>query len=272
MESSELTPKLLRKIDESLDNLSRSNDDEKRKALINYLESIVAVTEGSTDDDIMNNLFSKRISSQNRRFTAICLLRLFSLKGFTFDIDKILSLKVYQLFDEVFKNDIYKKLKIDGSMQTFKKESILKDAVSIAEKELSSPIISLTNLSELKTFREKFMRSLGNDFTRSLIIPFLPRTLIDNTRIKNLLGTLDEYLESKASKKAKTLEKAKKANRIINEYRNEAQNFGTYYSNKFLIKLSDQLEYLLQEDLNSWEGSKPASLIVKTSGKKYHFH
>lgn len=259
-------------IDHELRRLKNIERIEHKTNLHSYFKAIVEKVLGEPHEDHLENLFDRKMGSQDRGFVAVSLLRLFSIEGFSFSIDRDLNIKTYALFDEVFEEDIYPYLKIKKSQQTYEKERFLRDVVKKAEKELNEIISSLRNIKELESFLPKLMRALSGRLFKTILVPFLPKPLIKDSRLKEIINYVNDYLRNKASKKLKTLEKANNAKRAIEKYKKEAETYGTDYSKKFLVNLGNQFGALLKKDLQSFDESKPTSLTVRASEKKYPFH
>jgi len=255
-------------IDNALETLSTTKKSERKDSMPIFYKAVGKKIGISKDEIGLSDLFDPTMREGDRRFVAIALLRLFSIEGFSFSIDKSLSVKSYALFDDVFAKDIYQYLKIKKSQQTFEKERVLRDIVPDTEGKIDEAI----ETSDLESFRPKIMRSFGNNLSKAILSPFLPKKLLSDQRIKALSSSLDEYRKKKESRRLKTLEKAREAQKAIQEYREEAETFGTYYARRFLVKLALRLMDLLEEDLENFDGSKPASLEIRAYGKKYPLH
>jgi len=215
----------------------------------------------------LKDLFNEKLEFEEKRFIAICLLRLLNVDDTLFQkVD--FRVKAFKLFDEVFPCDIYKHLKIDVKDQSFEKESKLKGVVYKVEDELSSLIDSFNNLSSLNDFRSKFMQLINNQLAKAIIWPFLPRHLL-NFPLKEVFKSVESYLSEEGAQILIAYERTKESLKL---YISEASQFGTRYCCEFLEKPVNKLLHLVEAHFQASPASKPAKLVVEKFDKKYPFH
>ena len=101
------------------------------------------INEESGGSKLVLALFNNELSQQKKRFIGICLLRLLNIDESLFGNDATLRNKTFNLFDEVFSNDLYKQLSIDIKDQTYEKQSKLKDIVVGIEQDFAKSAAAL---------------------------------------------------------------------------------------------------------------------------------
>lgn len=249
--------------------LSAKKQSNSKKLMDLLAEAILMRFEKPIYDDYVNALFDQSLSHRERRFIGVCLLRILSFDDKYLEYNPKIRAKALSLMDDVFKDDIYKELKITPKDQTYEKIRKLKDVVLDAEKRMRDIIESLRSLERLSDFREQYMRTLGNPINKAIMRPFLPNSLLHKTRVNELFDVVRDYYQASASNIIETYENAK---RVINQYLEEAKECKTIYCQQFLVNFADKLLNLLEEDFNFKDIAQPAELEVRPVNKKYPFH
>jgi len=258
-------------IDNALQELSDTKPEEEITNLQRLMQAIVARVKGLASDNPIRDLFDQTISAQDRRFTAICLLRLLSIKDSCFHQDRDFRGKSYALFDEAFQNDIYPAFGIQTSQQTFEKERVLRDIVPSVESNMDNVIRSLSNLNVINAFRQEFMGTIGNKINKAILLPFMPMQLLSDVRLGELFNAVDRYCHIRTMGAPEALDAARDAQAIVEDFEKEALSFGTHYARRYLVILAQRLKELLEADLGKY-ASLPANIEVRASGKRYPFH
>jgi len=216
----------------------------------------------------VNGLFDQNFSHQERRFIAICLLRLLSLNSYYFEHEDDFRVKVFSLFDDVLSRDLYDKLGITQRLQTYVKSMKLKDAASIAELKMRENLDSLINFDRLDDYQGQFMKTINNSLVRAIIIPFLPRPLLYKARVSDLFDAIREYRQSSGSN---IMEAYERASHITEQYLLEAQKYRTFYCKHYLSAIAERIIELLKKDFINSDVGQPAELVVNPLDKKYPF-
>jgi len=257
-------------IDEALNKFESAKKSDKSKFLIQYFDAIAYNIKGSSAKQSVDIIFDKNLRIEERKFIAICLLRLFTIDNFSFD--KMLRIKVYLLFDSVLSKDIYPRYDINSGLQNFEKEQLLRDITLETEIKLSDLIESLLSLKGFNEFRKEFMKTICNQATNIILSPFLPKTLITKSRLNLLFGKIDDYIKNRSKKKLKTLEKGIIAQNDLKQFIQEAHDFNTVYANQYLVSFARNLNKLIEKDIQQYDEGKPTNLSVYKSEKKYPLH
>lgn len=218
-------------------------------------------------DDPLNGLFDEALSQQNKRFIAICLLRLLDVNDKPFEREGF-RVKTFKLFDETLSRDIYQRLNINTKDQTYQKRSKLEGLVSKVENEFSDLISSFDNLNVLPSFRHSFLQKINDEVSKAILWPFLPRKLVD-VPLKEVFKVVEAYLDEEEKNR---LHYFNEATETLKSYLAETQQHGTKYSCDYLGGLAKKLLDLLEKHFKESPLSKPANLTIDKSEKKYPFH
>jgi hypothetical protein len=261
-------------IDDALDAFSSHTKETQPKDIINS-ELFVILCQAifqSQDIKYVNNsnlvdlLFDKTLTDNQKRFIGSCLLRLLNCYGNL--LNSTIIYKILELFDEVFARDLYDQFKIELKSQTYEKENKLKDIVRNLETEFKDLLDSLNDLNLIKSFRNDFPKKLNNKISQAIIWPFSPRQLVEKARLTQIFQSIEQYLEEPGVKKVQIFAETKK---IMTDYLDLAQNYGTKYSRNYLGGFAEKVLELLEKDFQNNPLSKPAELDIYKSEKKYPF-
>lgn len=260
-------------IDDALDAFSSHTKETQPKDIINSEVFVIfcqAIFQSKdikyvNNSNLVDQLFDKNLTDNQKRFIGICLLRL--LNCYVNILDSTIKYKIIELFDEVFAKDLYVQFNIEPKSQTYEKENKLKDIVLNLEAEFKDLIDSLNDLNLIKTFRNDFTRKLNNKISQAIIWPF-SRQLVENVRLTQIFQSIEQYLEEPGVKKVQIFAETKK---IMTDYLDSAQNFGTKYSRNYLGGFAVKILELLEKDFQNNPLSKPAELDIYQSEKKYPF-
>ena len=259
----------LANFDKLLDKLYRKQISKPSIYLIEFCKLVLesAGVDYKESDNLLEFIFNDKFDFETKRFIAICLLRLLNVNDKLFQ-ETSFRVEVFKLFDDVCSHDIYKHLKIDVKEQPYEKESKLKVAISEIERELSESISSFGNLSYLKNFQHRFMRSINAKFNRTILLPFLPKEL-HGARLEEVFKLVKEYLNKKGTK---ALSPYKNAKKFLKQYVSETNKYKTRYCHEFLGEVGKKLLNLIESHFQENPASKPAKLIIEKFEKKYPFY
>lgn len=221
------------------------------------------------DADPASSLFEQALSYSDRRFVAICLIRLLSVNDSLFRQDRDFRIKAFALFDDVLSKDLYEELEVTRRQQTYEKSRRLRDAAPVAQSKMQDVVDSLVSLDRVGEFREQLMREMNTPLVKVIIGPFLPRSL---TYKKRLRGVFDAILEYRQAPKSRVIDAFERARDTLSQYSTEAKSYETLYCQSYLVTIAQKLEALLKQDFACSEAGLPAELKIKPLDKKYPFH
>ena len=269
MHESTTCPKHIINVDTAFINFRDSFEKGDIENLFNdYVQSIskfININSENTDTDY---LLSSDIGMEGKKFITVCLLRLLSIRGFSFDDFKITKHKVYTLFDEIMGITIYKYLKIDSKIQTFEKEIKLRDLTSSVEKKIKDEIESLNSLDSISLFRKRYTKLIKNKNYSFILNEFIGRNLISDARLNKIFSLTLSYIDKK-QKKSIAIDKFNDAVTALKEYISDAKKIKTEYCYSFVLNVAEKILCLLNEDISKFDQYKPTTLNIEQIEKKY---
>lgn len=242
------------------------------QSTLTLFASAVLNSRGVTDVDLLASpvdaLFSQSLDRQSRRFTAVCLLRLLA-RNESCEAFRTLRFKALSLFDDLLSEDIYQYLKLERNAQSYQKESKLRHAVQEIENDLAALIQSFHRIENTPSFHHSFMQKLNGRLAKAIIKPFLPKTFDAGVRFSEVFDAVNRYTQETGTWKIDTFETAKE---ILKRFIGDTEGHGTKYARLYLADVAVRLLHLLQQDFQQSPFSRPATLSLARSEKKYPFH
>lgn len=234
------------------------------KAIIKYLNI------GDIEGNLEYIIFDNKLRESHQKFIAVCLLRLLSSNDNFFPAKDVFRNRTFVLFDNVFCNDLYKYKEINLTIneQGFIKESRLIDFLLKYEK-LITEKFDISSLNIVNSFKQDFYSNINSHLNEILINPFLPEGLTQKSKFKELFDVINEYINSIDKHKIVNYNKAIS---ILNQYVEDAYEFNTEYSKKFLGNPFARICRMVKEDFTRSPLSKPAELTLHMTEKKYPFN
>ena len=260
---------LLKKVDQNIQTLSTCKKADTAKNMDELAKSICEYLEIDQTESLINSLFKQGLSQNDKRFIAICLLRVLSTNDFYFLQERDFRIRASTLFDATLIDEIYKELGILIKQQSHEKQSRLMDAASKAEAMFLDALNSLTSLDRLEDFREQYMKTINSPLVKNLILPFIPKQLMHKSRLSELFESVRQYRQASA---VNAREDYKDACQIINMFLEEARLMETKYANLYVAAMAERLEALLSRDFLSSDLGQPAQLEIKPLEKRYPLH
>lgn len=212
-------------------------------------------------------LFDQNLNLTQKRFIAVCLLRLLNICENILDSHQVKH-KTLELFDQVFEKDLYPQSDIDRKSQSHVKENILKDVVLNLEKDFEDLIDSFNDITLISIFRKDFSKKINSKTSKAILHCFVPKYLIEDLKLGEIFKSIKQYLEEEGVKKVQYFTEAKE---ILTDYLTSAKIFGTKYSCNYLGGFATKVLELLEKDFQNNSLSKPAELDISRSDKKYPF-
>ncbi|MDH5524736.1 MAG: ATP-binding protein [Desulfobulbaceae bacterium] len=243
---------------------------EKVKLFNNYFEEI-SIYLGLAISNNISELLKDTVGSSDKEFIGSCIIRLYTIYGFTFDHFDVATYKVLSFLEKAIDAKIYKSLKIDQNMQTFEKESKLVDLHKTVEDEIAKNIQSLNSLESLSLFQRKYIRSIRNNRATFVLSAFVDQSLISDTRFNELFGKTLAYTE-KRKKNSISLDKFSDAIDFLKTYIFDSSKFKTEYNKKYILKFANKILSLLNDDIVKFDQCKSTILSIVKTDKKYPLH
>ena len=255
----------LTEIQTACDRLVSARAAERPRALEELSHAILDYFSHSYDSPATPVLFSRELPPNIQRFAAAWLVwtLMASRDALRFDNTEGMA---GSLFDRTLQHDVYKAANIEPGTQTFEKLPGLTARLQSVLNEIDQLIGAPPDLGQLRGFRQELMRLLNREANRGLLVPLVPRSLIQKSRINGLFDSVEHYLENKDVDPIHTLKDACEA---CDEFENEARSFGTAVANDLLGGLARRLRSAVERHFNSLEASRKPNLSFSPIAKKY---
>lgn len=230
--------------------------EEKDSNQLNRLtKSICEYLNISLYDDILT-LIKNTTRISDKKFIAVTLLRFYKNHESIIEEDKTLKRGIIQLFDEVYKDDLYPKLNIDKKIQNHEKLPLLIDYIENIEKQ----IFEIESLDKLAKFKQMFFKFIKASY-KDIITPFLEENTLNE--MNDILHLVELYINQP------NLVSYSNATKILNEKISILTSQDSEYNNKFLLHPLKKIFELIEINFNTNPDSKPSELIITSNGKKY---
>lgn len=193
----------------------------------------------------------------DRSFLAICLLRFYKNHENIIDQNSTLKIEMVKLFDDIFANEIYKKLKINNKIQTYEKLAQLVEFIEKAE----SIKLNIDSLQKLKKFKQDFYKYFNGQY-KTIITPFLEKNIFEN-EMSNIFLSLENY------QKKPNLKTFQEIKNLLDTNIEICKNMDSEYNNMYILKPLEQILNLINKDFDKNPDSQPSKIIISSSGKRY---
>lgn len=251
--------------------LNTSSNRRSDKTLLSDIESniLLAIYGEQFSETSVTSIFDESISNSNRRFIAVCLLRLWSSDDTIFESDRTNKHQVIKLLDKVFDGNLYKakELNIKASDQTFEKSSKLKDFVKdLEEKFAAIQNYKLDSIGSIEGFKKLYLSTLRGAELKSIITYFLPKDV--QSSIENIFNKVKDYTSASSDGKINSFSFLSQDI----ERATDPENFqNTYYNTILIVDVFKKIQDVINKDFYNSPYSKPAELTARTINKKYPF-
>ena len=212
-----------------------------------------------------SELFSKELPNNIQRFTATWLLRILTLSPTALQFGETERL-AGTMFDQVFLHDLYPRIKIDASTQTFEKIQALTDYFQTKIAEIEALLSAVPILEQIPALQQDVLRLLNDKTVRPLLIPLLSRPLISTNRIRSLFGAIVDYIKIEDADPIFGRDTAYDA---CDEFEIEVRSYGTDDADRILGGIARLLKSAVEDHFSSLESSQQPILGMSPIAKKY---
>ena len=257
--------KNLMEVQAAADHLTNAQPEERAGALDKLAQAILEHHGHSWDSSARDELFSRELPKNIQRFAAVWLLRVLTespLALQSVDADRLAG----ALFDQVFQKDVYRSANVDSRAQTFEKLKALTDHAQQVLDEADDLIRVAIDLNQLQPLQQDLMRLLNRKDIRPLLIPLLPRPLINKNRITSLFQIIRDYA---TNTDPDPIHMRNAACDACDEFENEARAFGTADADRVLGELARRLKSAVTSHFDLLEAGQRPRLTFSPIAKKY---
>ena len=257
----------LAEVDRQITSMRDSGQAGRRK-LAGFADAVLACLDRQPETEAQDTkrigaLFVETYSPDEKRFIAICLLRLQGIAPASLGTPTVAG-KMESLFDECLP-DIYKSLGIDLDERGWKKTHALEDAFPRAEAAIAavlSEAASASSSQDVDALRAAFRSALKAH--GGLITTFLPHDLLRG-RTNELFEVIREAFDADETT---LIDRHQRAWSTATAYEADARKFGTRFAELYMADLAAALRVRLDSHKDA-QTLRPAGLEVQQRPKKY---
>ena len=217
--------------------------------------------------DSLKLLFSPENGTEAKRIVLACIARVIAVASWPGG-QPYFRVECSKLFDEVWRHEVYGKLAVDASAQTFEKWMKLESAVPMLERQIREALNSLSSLNVFGPVRQELMRAVNSALAREVIWPVVARELV-TVRLVEVCSAVTEYIDRMAARDTSASGVRSRAVEILHSYEVRSAEEASFYARDYLASFARRLRELIEADFNASPFSKPAQITLRTSAKKY---
>jgi len=246
-----------------------AGDDRVKKELIHAVAEILGINVSADhQDDVLSNIFSLITTPNQKRWAAICLLRLLPCRAAGWLTEGLIRPKVVQLIESQFDDDLYKNRNEMSNLQNHEKIDRMIGVIREVKVNLKKAIDLFTNLDTVKVHRQRMMSVLNAKSGRILLQPFLPDNI--ESLLSDFYNRIEEYNRSKNG--TNIVEARRKVNEDADRIEDVLASHGTRCSQLLRNEIVKRARTLLEQDFSSNEAAQPTVVVLKPKNKKYPLH
>jgi hypothetical protein len=257
-------------VDKIIESFKQKKDDSQAQMILSSLAKSICKYLNLNEEEYKNceidYLFKKDLEFRNQKFISICLLRVFTYSKNLFGGGAFYH-KTMELFDNIFKSNLYSKLNIDLKKdEPFKKLNKLTSLINELEIEIRKIISSLDSLDAIEVFKKKYESVLNNKYEYSFILKaFVPQEFFD-VKLNEIFNLLPRFLEAE---KEEFLVIYNETLESLNNYKKQAMQYNTRYVEEYVVGLIEKIIYLINKEFKKNPICQPTKVIVEKGEKKY---
>jgi len=238
---------------------------------LNLLLKEVCTRLGLNPKSPQASLLDPNNNNTTKKAAASYLLRILSKHSSLLWDDSNLRLKVITLFNEVYSQQIYKIIKLDGKQHSHEifaaLQSIHLDIINEFER-IKISIVSLeTAINTRRSYIKLLSSPLTNIFTENQIYD---QSLVSKERIAEIFNNLEQYSQADRLHALAAFAKLKAAyDTYIEDIKKHGQNI---YVEIFIEKILTAAFLTAQSDFDKSDLQSPVELNISTLERKYPLH
>ena len=260
----------IRKIDQLLEELESTDKAQLSKKLSDFLKSVCyAVDLPSSSSSPRKVIFNKKNEPQQKRFVAICLLRLLCRKEAAIWEDMSLRIETFSFFDEHL-DEIYKDVKIKKEDPNHEKLGKLCEIERQVLSDFDQITNSITSLNMALNIRQRFMQTLHSPVRNSLFLEhFSNPSLIGGERLKEIFETVEMYNESSMEDRFASYQNIQS---VFDSFLRDARNNQSIFTDRCIVAPVQKVYHYVKNDFQSNDAIKQTTVTISPLDRKYPFH
>ena len=259
-----MKPDSINKIDQLLEELENTGEEQFPERLPNFLNSICDAVNLPHDA-----LFNPTNGPQQKKFIAICLLRLLCRNENAIWQDMDLRINTFNLFDNQIYS-IYHNLNITENDQNHEKlEKLLGTERTVLEN-FSDVTDSIVSLDMLSSIRQNFMSKLNFQQNKLFLEQFVtPPSLINTERINLVFETVQAYNESSMEDLVISYHNLEN---VFNPFLRDAEKNRSIFTERCIVAPVKKIYDYIQDDFKNNDVIKSTTIAISPLDRKYPLH
>lgn len=259
-----MKPESIDKIDQLLEELENIDDAQLPERRLNFLNSVCDAVNLPPDE-----LFNSTNGPHQKKFIAICLLRLLCRNENAIWKDMDLRINTFNLFDNQIRS-IYHNLNIIDDDQNHEKLEKLLGTEGAVLANFSDITDSIVSLDMLPSIRQNFMSKLNFHQNKLFLEQFVtPSSLINTERINLVFETAQAYNESSMEDLVISYHNLEA---VFNSFLDAAAKNPSIFTERCIVAPVKKIYDFIQDDFKSNDAIQPAKVTLSSLDRKYPFH
>lgn len=219
--------------------------------------------------DKCDSLFNRRNSKREKKFVAVCLLRLIGRnKDIIWDHQGFRS-KTCRLFDEQI-SSIYTQFDVTKDDQNDEKLPKLLETEKTFLENFQDITDAAINLDSISSIRQKFLRTLNSKLSRLFLEQFVvPTSLINTELINRIFATAETYQESPLEDRVGAFQDVKE---VFDPFLGNIGNCPSIITKHCIVAPLRKIYDAIREDFESNDATKATNVVISELDRKYPLH
>ena len=258
-------PESIRKIDQLLEELENTDKELLLVKLTNFLNSVCEAVNLPH-----NAIFDSSNAPQQKKFIAVCLLRLLCRNSDAIWNNPELRLKTFKLFDDEL-GQVYRYCTVRENDQNHKKQNKLRGIERRVIGVFDEITDSIVNLDSAKIVRQKFMNKINSDPNKVFLEQFVTPRVRNTNRINQIFEEAQTYNESSIADRFTSYQSVKN---ILDPFLRETGERPSIFTERCIIAPVNKIYNYIREDFENEDNDaiKPTTVSISPLDRKYPFH
>ena len=259
-----MKPESINKIDQLLEELENTGEEQLPETLPNFLNSVCDAVNLPHDE-----LFNPTNGPQQKKFIALCLLRLLCRKQNAIWQDIELRINTFNLFDNQI-SSIYHNLNITEDDHNHEKLEKLLGTEGTVLENFSDIADSIVSLDMLPSIRQNFMSKLNFQQNKLFLEQFVtPPSLINTDRINLVFETAQTYNESSMEDLVISYHNLEN---VFDPFLRDAEKNRSIFTEQCIVAPVQKIYDYIRDDFENNDAIKPTTVTISPLDRKYPLH
>ena len=258
-------PESIYKIDQLLEELESTDREQLPEKLPGFLNSVCKAVNLP-----QNAPFDSSNAPQQKKFIAVCLLRLLCRNADAIWDNTELRLKTFKLFDDEF-GQIYPLFKVKETDQNHEKQNKLRVIERKVFRVFEQTTDSIVNLDAVQKVRQNYMNKLNSDANKLFLEQFVTQRFLNTNRINQIFAEAQAYNESSIADRFTSYQAVET---VFDPFLREAKEHPSIFTERCIIAPVNKIYNYIREDFENENNDaiKPTTVSISPLDRKYPFH